>query len=397
MTTLEPYETGFRAQSCNCWNSIRMQWHVAHAETIISCDAVSTAILPTQISRLNPTQLSTMNANSSISPERLTQLAWGYAPVLIIEAAVQHGLFDRLNHGPRTLAQLVTDTIASNRGLRAILNALVGLQLLARDGDYFALTAESSAFLVSTKTEYRGQFFRHHAQQLLPQWLKLNEVVHTGRPVATTNREDGGAEHFASFVESLFPGSFPAANALGQHLGIAQSAAPVSVLDIGAGSGVWGIALAKQSLQVCIRAVDWPRVLEVTQRVAMRHGVADRLTTVGGDLFAADFGRGHQIAVLGHILHSESRERSRQLLQKIHDALAPGGTLAIQEFMPNDDRNGPALPLMFAVNMLVNTEEGDTYTFSEMSAWLRDIGYINPRLLEVPGPSPLVLANKPGP
>ena len=123
--------------------------------------------------------------------------------------------------------------------------------------------------------------------------------------------------------------------------------------------------------------------------------MTDRLTTAPGDFFEADFGSGHQVATLGHILHSEGRERSRRLLRKIFDALAPGGILAIQEFVPNDDRTGPLGPLIFAVNMLVNTEAGDTFTFAEMSAWLREAGYINPRLLDVPSVSPLVLAEKP--
>ena len=336
-----------------------------------------------------------MSMNLSVTPERIMQMAWGYAPVFIIEAAVHHGVFDHLDRGPRTLQQLAADTGASERGLRGVLNALVGIQLLAREGENYALTAESAAFLVSTREGYRGDFFQHHTAQLLPQWMQLHEVMRTGRPAANTNHEKDGAAHFAAFVESLFAGGFPAATALGRHLGIDRSTGPVSVLDVGAGSGVWGIALAKQSPHVRIRAVDWPQVLEVTQKVARRHGVTERLTTVPGDFFAADFGQGHQVAVLGHILHSEGRERSRRLLEKVLAALAPGGTLAIQEFMPNDERTGPALPLLFAVNMLVNTEQGDTYTFAEMSAWLRESGYVSVRLLDVPGPSPLVLANKP--
>lgn len=337
-----------------------------------------------------------MSTNPTVSPDRITQMAWGYAPVLIIEAAIQHGIFDHLDRGPRSLGQLAADTGASERGLRGVLNALVGLQLLAREGVNYLLTAESAAFLVSTREGYRGEFFRHHTAQLLPQWMQLHEVVRTGRPAANTNREADGAAHFAAFVEALFPGGYPAATLLGRHLGIDQSVGPVSVLDVGAGSGVWGIALAKQSPHVLIRAVDWPAVLEVTRKVARRHGVAERLTAEPGDFFTADFGEGHQVAVLGHILHSEGPEQGRRLLEKVFAALAPGGTVAIQEFMPNDDRTGPPLPLLFAVNMLVNTEQGDTYTFAELSAWLRECGFINVRRLDVPGPSPLVLANKPG-
>ncbi len=151
-------------------------------------------------------------------------------------------------------------------------------------------------------------FFRHISDQLLPKWLQLSEIVRTGEPAAKVNDQKEGAEFFAEFVESLFPISFPAATALGEHLELSKSSGPVSVLDIGAGSGVWGIALAKQSPNVRIRAVDWPQVLEVTKRIAARHGVADRLTVASGDFFEADFGTGHKVATVGHILHSEGAE-----------------------------------------------------------------------------------------
>jgi hypothetical protein len=273
------------------------------------------------------------------------QMAWGYAPPLIIEAAVHHHLFDHLDAGPHSVAELAAATGASERGLRAILDGLVGIQLLARSGDRYALTPESSAFLVSTKPAYHGAFFRHISSQLLPNWLTLSQAVRTGRPTERVNNESQGAEFFADFVESLFPLSYAAAQTLGEHLGIPRAKQPVSVLDIGAGSGVWGIALAQQSPLVRVRAVDWPRVLEVTQRVAKFHGVQDRLTVAPGDLLEADL--------------------------------------------------GPPAPLLFAVNMLVHTEAGDTFTFAEMSAWLRETGFTQPRLLEVPAVSPLVLATRP--
>jgi ubiquinone/menaquinone biosynthesis C-methylase UbiE len=167
------------------------------------------------------------------------------------------------------------------------------------------------------------------------------------------------------------------------------------VLDLAAGSGVWGIALAEQSPQVHITAVDWPAVLAVTKKSARRHGVGRRLTVVPGDLSKARLGKDHQVATLGHILHSEGRARSRELLKKTFEALAPGGTIAIMEFLVNDDRTDPVVGLLFAVNMLVNTEEGDTFSFEEISGWLREAGFAKPRLLKVPAVSPLVLATKP--
>ncbi len=101
------------------------------------------------------------------------------------------------------------------------------------------------------------------------------------------------------------------------------------------------------------------------------------------------------MATLGHILHSEGAARSRALLHKTFQALAPGGTIVIAEFLVNDDRTGPVNGLFFAVNMLVNTDQGDTYSFNEISAWLREAGFVNPRTLDAPGPSPLILATRP--
>jgi SAM-dependent methyltransferase len=329
------------------------------------------------------------------TPERLMQLAWSYAPPLILDAALKWRVFDLLDQGPQTAAELATRSGASVRGLTAILNALVGLEFLARKGNRYVLTPESATYLVSTKPAYHGGYLRHITRQVLPNWLQLADAVGTGRPVVAANDQGEGQKFFAEFVEGLFPLSYKAAQVLGEHLGIPKAASAISVLDIGAGSGVWGIALAHQSPHVTIRAVDWPAVLEVTRTIAQRHGVGDRLRTVKGDLLEADFGAGHQVATIGHILHSEGRERSRQLLHKTFTALAPGGTVVISEFMPNEDRTGPPTPLIFAVNMLLHTTTGDTFTFAEIAGWLVEAGFTKPRLLEAPAPSPLVLATRP--
>jgi 2-polyprenyl-3-methyl-5-hydroxy-6-metoxy-1,4-benzoquinol methylase len=336
-----------------------------------------------------------IKGNAAPTPERILQLAWGFAPPLILEAALNYRVFDLLEQGPRTVEELAAQTGASVRGLTAILNALVGLEFLARKGERYTLTPESAAFFVSSRPGYHGTYFTHMTRHLIPRWLELADAVRTGRPVYPVNAENTGPVFFAEFVESLFPMSYQAAQVLGEHLRIPKLASRVSVLDIGAGSGVWGIALAHQSPKVTIHAVDWPVVLEVTRKVAQRHGVGDRLTTSAGDLLEADFGEGHHLATIGYVLHSEGRERSRQLLRKTFAALAPGGNVAISEFMPNEERTGPANALIFAVNMLIHAEAGDTFTFSEIAGWLKEAGFRNPRLLEAPAPSPLVLATKP--
>ncbi|MDE2580957.1 MAG: methyltransferase domain-containing protein [Rhodospirillales bacterium] len=331
-----------------------------------------------------------------VTPQRLMQLGWGYAPPLILEAAIQTGVFDAIAGGAHSPEAVQAATGASSRGVTALLNALVGLDLLCKDpAGAYRLGIEAETFLVRGRPGYRGDFFRHVSTRLIPSWLHLTEAVRTGTPPRAVNREEEGTPFFSDFVESLFANNAPGARALAAHLDLAARPGPQSVLDLAAGSAVWSIALAEAAPLVEVVAVDWEGVLPTTRRVVARHGLSERYRFVAGDLATAAFGTGHQVAVLGHILHSEGEARSRALLRRACAALAPGGTIAIAEFLVDPDRTGPPLGLMFALNMLLHTEAGSTYSFADIASWLTTAGFIRPRILDAPGPAPLILADKP--
>jgi ubiquinone/menaquinone biosynthesis C-methylase UbiE len=270
------------------------------------------------------------------------------------------------------------------------------MQLLAKPSEgKYALAPESAAFLVSNKPAFQGGIFRHISTQLIAKWMKISDTVRSGKPPQAVNDQGVGTPFFEKLVEDIFPMSYGAAQKVAGELKLAAATKPVKVLDIAAGSGVWGIALAQKSPQVRVTAVDWEGVIPVTKRIATKHGVADRFSYIPGDINSVDLGSGYDVATLGHILHSEGEARSRSLLKRVFDALAPGATIVISEFLVNDDRTGPQNGLIFAVNMLVNTEYGDTFSFNEISSWLKEAGFIEPRTMEAPAPSPLIIAKKP--
>ena len=331
-----------------------------------------------------------------VTPERLMQFGFAYAPPLIIGAAANNKVFDSLQSGAKTVEEVSQETGASTRGLRAIMGALVGLELLKKDRrQKYSLTLESEAFLVSNKPGALAGFFSLNVTQLVSKWLQLSDVVRSGRPAQAVNQEDQGTEFFSDLVENIFPMSYATAQTLADHLKLAKTKNEIGVLDLAAGSGIWGIVLAQNSRNVQVTAVDWAGMIPTTKRITRKFGVADRFKFIEGDLLEADFGNGYDIATLGHILHSEGEERSRRLLKKTFAALRSGGIIAIAEWLVNDKRTQPLPPLMFAVQMLVNTEKGDTFSFSEIKGWLREAGFKKARLLKAPGPSPLILATKP--
>lgn len=336
-----------------------------------------------------------MSTTPAVTPERIMQFAWAYVPPMVLETAIHHRVFDVLDAGPKTLSETAAATGASERGLRAVMNVLVGLKFLAKSAGKYSLTPESELFLVSTKPSFQGGLLRHTSGHLIPRWLQLKEIVETGKPGAAVNQEGDGSAFFQGFVMDIFPLSYPSATVLAQNLALEKKDRPVKVLDLAAGSGVWGIALAQSAKNVSVTAVDWIGVLPATKSSVQRFGLTERFSFIAGDLNAADFGTGYDVATLGHILHSEGETKSRNLLRKTFDALASGGTIAIAEFLVDEDRQGPVGSLLFAANMLVNTDEGDTFSFEEISGWLKEAGFTDMRLLEAPGPSPLVLATKP--
>jgi hypothetical protein len=135
----------------------------------------------------------TTSVTAPVTPERIMQFAWGYVPPLVLEAAIRHRIFDLLDSGPKTVSEIQKETGASERGLGAVMNVLVGLDFLAKDKQgRFSLTPESAAFLVSTKPAFMGGLLRHGSEQLIPKWLHLNKIVMTGQPDASVNQGGSG-------------------------------------------------------------------------------------------------------------------------------------------------------------------------------------------------------------
>jgi len=336
------------------------------------------------------------SSNPAVRPDRIMEMIWGYAPPIILATAVHNKVFDLLDAGPKAVEELAQASGNSVRGLRSIMNALVRFNFLAKDADgRYGLTPESAAFLVSSKPGFLGKFVEFSGLKMIQTWLPLPEVVRDGKPSAAVNQQRTGDSFFQELVEPIFAMSYPATQLAGRALGLANAKSPIRQLDIGTGSGVWGIGLAQQTPQISVTAQDWPGVLDVTRRMAARFGLADRFSYLPGDFQEVDFGTGYNLVTIGHILHSEGIERSRQLLKKAAAALAPKGTVVISEFLVNQDRTGPPMGLIFAVNMLAHTENGDTFSFEEISGWLKEVGLVNPRKLETGGPVGLILADKP--
>lgn len=167
------------------------------------------------------------------------------------------------------------------------------------------------------------------------------------------------------------------------------------VLDLGAGSAAWSLPWALASKRTRVKAVDWEGVLPLPRDISAKLGVESQYSFTPGDLLTAELGSGFHLAFLGHVIHTEGEARSRCLIQRCFDALAPGGTIVVAEWVADDDRSGPPHVMVFAITMLLVSEQGDAFSFSEIATWLADAGFCQIRKVHVPAPSPLIVATKP--
>lgn len=333
--------------------------------------------------------------SQGVSPAALLTGTFGFGITSIFVTAVELDLFTAVDNGANTVEKLAEQTSCSPRGLRILLNALAGLGYLAKEDGRYVLTPFAATYLSKKSRTYAGAVALH-SKMLRDNWDHLTEVVRTGRSRRAVEGGPDRGEFFSEFVGSLYGMNTPAAEAVARLLWNAKPPSPCHVLDIGAGSGVWSLALARRVPHAQVTVADWPAVIEkATRQFVAREKMEGRYSYLPGDFRETDFGASaFDVAYLGHICHSEGAEGSRKLFQRLHRALKPGGKLVIADMVPDEERREGTFALLFAVNMLVNTEEGDTFTFGEYRQWLAASGFAEVRTLDVPAPSPVIVATK---
>lgn len=329
----------------------------------------------------------------------LDELSFHFAPQILLFTALKLGIFPAMGKGAKGLSSIALATECSPRGVGMVLNCLTAMGLLEKKNDTYELNDFSRRYFLPSSEDYIGQLFMP-TDQLLKLWLTLPEAVKTGRSTLSLFPEEEKEKLNLSIVDALF--QVHKAHAwrladilkhntpfLAEHYGI------VKILDVAAGSAVWSLPLALKYERAEVTAIDFASVLEVAKRYARRFGVENQYKFLGADIRQIDFGNDeYDLALLGHICHSEGAEWSRRLIGKCFRALKENGKLFIMDYVPDEERESDVMPLLLAINALLGTEEGDTFTFSQYKNWLLNAGFREARTLRVNDHSPVIVGLK---
>jgi hypothetical protein len=329
------------------------------------------------LDQTNATPLPLVSENGPpVSPELFWETAWGFQKTAAIKAAIELDVFTKIGAGAHGLGLLAEQTGAAQRGLRILCDYLTISGFLEKAGEDYNLTPSSQAFLDRRSPSYLGGVLDFIASpEMIGRFLDAPaSFVRNGGAVGLANVAPDNPV-WVTFAETFTPLAVPIAEALAVHVA-SWPQPPRKVLDIAAGHGMYGIAVAKVAPKAEIVAVDWEAVLAIALRNAEKAGVRDRYRTIAGSAFEVDWGTGYDLVLLPGFLHHFDHQSCVALLAKIRTGLSTGGQAWVVEFVPNEDRVSPApMPAAFAYTMLATTPKGDAYTESELNTMARDAGF----------------------
>jgi precorrin-6B methylase 2 len=310
----------------------------------------------------------------------LLKFSGSYWACCALQAAVQLDLFTALADGPLTGKELAARLGCDQRALGMLVTALVALEFLERRGEALAASPSSLIYLARTSPEYVGFIIRHHAH-IMPGWVNLAEAVRGGRSVlGKSSVRTVEEEEREAFLMGMFNVARGQAETVAKALDLAGRS---RLIDVGGGPGTYAVQFCLGQPGLTALVFDLPTSEPFAREVAARYGLADRIDFVGGDFLRDELPKGQDAAWLSQVLHGESPENAALLVKKAAASLNPGGLLAVQEFVLDNDRSGPAHSALFSLNMLVGTSGGQAYTLDEIRAMLVNAGARDVRALEV--------------
>ena len=312
-----------------------------------------------------------MSQEKQPSPELFLKAVMAYRDSAAVKGAVELDVFTALTQGSNTAEALAGHCRADTRGMRILCDYLCVMGLLEKSGSNYSLTQDSAVFLDRNSPAYMGDIVNF---LLDPFFIRdIGDVASAVRKGGVATSAAGsdvpGHPMWVTFAKSMTGlNSLPAgmlADLVCAGLAATDAGEQVKVLDIAAGSGIFGITLAQKHPQAEISAVDWANVLEVAQENADNAGLSQRYKTIPGSAFEVDTGTGYRVILLCNFLHHFDAATCSEFLSRMGDALTADGKVYTLEFVPNEDRISPPFVAGFDLHMLRQTPAGDTYTAAE--------------------------------
>lgn len=315
-----------------------------------------------------------VRATGQPTPERFFNAMNAHQQTEAMKTAIELDIFTVIAEGNIAPAAIAQHCKAAERGVRILCDFLTIHGFLTKENGKYGLAPDAAAFL----NRHSPAYLAGATEFLLTARIRrgherLTEAVRRGGTALGLGSLEPENPDWVEFARSMKPLMTYPAEVMAAEL--RKSGEARKVLDVAAGHGVFGIAVARQNPSAHVYAADWRNVLEVAQENARAAGIAERHHLIPGDAFETEFGTGYDLVLITNFLHHFDIPTCTKFLRKVHAALAPGGRAAIVDLVPNADRISPPTAAAFSMMMLAMTPSGDAFTLAEYEQMARDAGF----------------------
>ena len=309
-----------------------------------------------------------------LSSDRIQDALYGFARSQLLFTACDLDIFTQIANGHRVAPAIAKAIHVDLRALTIVLDGLVGIGFLEKHNSAYKLPPDVEKYLVKTSPSYMGGMVKH-GKRLMDTWTQLSSVVKTGQPAGSAQGLAQLEAYFAELAKGLYVSNYPTAQQLAEMLDFKSAPNDLSILDVGGGTGVWSIALLEANHNARATILDYPSVVEIAKEYVAKHQLSERVTYTPGDLEMLTLPENtYDFAVLANICHAIGPFSTAELIAHVAEALKPGGKLVVVDFVPDDDRSEPGWPLLFGVNEMITTDEGNVFTQTEYTQWFEAAG-----------------------
>ncbi len=309
--------------------------------------------------------------------DEILDLARGFQPACVLAAAADLDLFDAFGTSHLTAEAIAHRLQCNKRGITILLDALVALQMFNKQSRRYSVPASLLKILTHDGSDSVLAMAQHQAN-CLRRWDQLAKVIKMGKPAPRIPSIRGKQGDTASFI-----GAMHAINAR-VAAKVVRDIQPLPfhrLLDVGGASGTWTIAFLHANRSGLATIFDLLPVIRLAKKRLTEVGLRPRVSLVTGNFYADPLPKGYDLAWVSAIIHQNSRHQNRILFRKVYRALDNGGRIAIRDILMEESRTAPISGALFAVNMLVGTEGGGTFTFEELRDDLKAAGFVGAKVV----------------
>ncbi|NJD22360.1 MAG: acetylserotonin O-methyltransferase [Melioribacter sp.] len=307
--------------------------------------------------------------NNYLKPEEIRLLANSFQQSRILLTAVELNLFTVLDKHMMHSKEVAEKINADERATDRLMNALVALGFLRKVRGKFYNCENASQYLVKGKPEFMGGLY--HSLGLWNTWSSLTESVKAGTSASERKSSSSGISWSEAFIAAMHYRGVKEAKIISMMFELSEVK---RMLDIGGGSAAFSMEFIKQNPNMHAVVFDLPHIIPITKKYVDNEKLNNKIEFMEGNYLMDNFGNGYDLILLSAIVHINSFEENKLLIKKCFDSLNDKGQIVIKDWIMNEERTEPAGGAFFALNMLVGTERGDTYTESEMKDWLINAG-----------------------